>query len=105
LARYDKCVQSLGRDTGALSTALVLSGTRRARRIRDHGEPVRSGLSGVDRLAQNRCKKDSRRRGIGSVQYLYGRVKFPDLPESDLMRSIRRFGEKVMSALRAYEPF
>jgi hypothetical protein len=34
-----------------------------------------------------------------------GEFNFPDLPESDLMRLIRRFGEKVMSALRAYESF
>jgi hypothetical protein len=27
------------------------------------------------------------------------------LPEEDLMRSIRLFGEKVVPALRDYEPF
>jgi alkanesulfonate monooxygenase SsuD/methylene tetrahydromethanopterin reductase-like flavin-dependent oxidoreductase (luciferase family) len=30
---------------------------------------------------------------------------FADLPEADLMRSIRLFGEKVMPALRDHEPF
>ena len=30
---------------------------------------------------------------------------FSDLPEADLMRSIRLFGEKVIPALRDYEPF
>ncbi len=29
---------------------------------------------------------------------------FADLPESDLLRSIRLFGEKVIPALRSYEP-
>jgi len=29
----------------------------------------------------------------------------PDLPEPELMRSILLFGEKVIPALRAYEPF
>ena len=28
-----------------------------------------------------------------------------DLPEPDLLRSIRLFGEKVIPALRDYEPF
>src|SRR5262249_30033947 len=28
-----------------------------------------------------------------------------DLPEADLMRSIRLFGEKVVPALRSFEPF
>ena len=32
-------------------------------------------------------------------------TRFADLPEDDLMRSIRLFGEKVMPALRDYEPF
>jgi len=34
-----------------------------------------------------------------------GEFNFYDLPEDDLMRSIRLFGEKVIPALRAYEPF
>ena len=36
----------------------------------------------------------------GLFNTFMGEFNFPDLPESDLMRSIRRFGEKVMSALR-----
>ena len=44
------------------------------------------------------------RRALPGFTYM-GEFNFPDLPESDLMRSIRRFGEKVMSALRAYESF
>ena len=34
-----------------------------------------------------------------------GEFNFSDLPEADLMRSIRLFGEKVIPALRDYEPF
>jgi hypothetical protein len=34
-----------------------------------------------------------------------GEFNFSDLPEGDLMRSIRLFGEKVMPTLREYEPF
>ena len=30
---------------------------------------------------------------------------FSDLPAADVMRSIRLFGEKVIPALRGYEPF
>jgi hypothetical protein len=34
-----------------------------------------------------------------------GEFNFYDLPEDDLMRSIQLFGEKVIPALRTYEPF
>jgi hypothetical protein len=34
-----------------------------------------------------------------------GEFNFSDLPEDDLMRSIRLFGEKVMPALQDFEPF
>jgi hypothetical protein len=34
-----------------------------------------------------------------------GEFNFADLPEPELMRSIRLFGEQVIPALRAYEPF
>ena len=34
-----------------------------------------------------------------------GSVTFFDLPEENLMRSIKLFGEKVIPALRSYEPF
>jgi hypothetical protein len=33
------------------------------------------------------------------------KFNFSDLPANDLMRSIRLFGEKVIPALRGYEPF
>jgi alkanesulfonate monooxygenase SsuD/methylene tetrahydromethanopterin reductase-like flavin-dependent oxidoreductase (luciferase family) len=41
----------------------------------------------------------------GLFNTFMGEFNFSDLPEGDLMRSIRLFGEKVIPALRAYEPF
>jgi alkanesulfonate monooxygenase SsuD/methylene tetrahydromethanopterin reductase-like flavin-dependent oxidoreductase (luciferase family) len=41
----------------------------------------------------------------GLFNVFLGEFNFSDLPADDLMRSIRLFGEKVMPALRAYEPF
>ena len=41
----------------------------------------------------------------GVFNMFMGEFNFSDLPEDDLMRSIRLFGEKVIPALRAYEPF
>ncbi len=41
----------------------------------------------------------------GLFNTFMGEFNFYDLPERDLMRSIRLFGEKVIPALRAYEPF
>ena len=43
------------------------------------------------------------RAGVFNV--FMGEFNFSDLPEADLMRSIRLFGEKVIPALRGYEPF
>jgi alkanesulfonate monooxygenase SsuD/methylene tetrahydromethanopterin reductase-like flavin-dependent oxidoreductase (luciferase family) len=40
----------------------------------------------------------------GLFNVFLGEFNFSDLPESDLMRSIRLFGEKVIPALREYEP-
>ncbi|CAN0566666.1 unnamed protein product [Laminaria digitata] len=34
-----------------------------------------------------------------------GEFNFADLPEDDLMRSIRLFGEEVIPALRGFEPY
>jgi hypothetical protein len=34
-----------------------------------------------------------------------GEFNFADLPDADLMRSIRLFGERVIPELRDYEPF
>jgi alkanesulfonate monooxygenase SsuD/methylene tetrahydromethanopterin reductase-like flavin-dependent oxidoreductase (luciferase family) len=41
----------------------------------------------------------------GLFNTFLGEFNFADLPEVDLMRSIRLFGEQVIPALRAYEPF
>ena len=41
----------------------------------------------------------------GLYNVFLGEFNFSDLPAADLMRSIRLFGEKVMPALRGYEPF
>ena len=41
----------------------------------------------------------------GLFNTFMGEFNFADLPESDLLRSIQLFGEKVIPALRSYEPF
>jgi alkanesulfonate monooxygenase SsuD/methylene tetrahydromethanopterin reductase-like flavin-dependent oxidoreductase (luciferase family) len=41
----------------------------------------------------------------GLFNVFMGEFNFADLPEPDLMRSIRLFGEKVIPALRELEPF
>jgi alkanesulfonate monooxygenase SsuD/methylene tetrahydromethanopterin reductase-like flavin-dependent oxidoreductase (luciferase family) len=41
----------------------------------------------------------------GLFNTFMGEFNFSDLPEQDLMRSIRLFGEKVIPALRDFEPF
>jgi alkanesulfonate monooxygenase SsuD/methylene tetrahydromethanopterin reductase-like flavin-dependent oxidoreductase (luciferase family) len=41
----------------------------------------------------------------GLFNTFLGEFNFSDLPEADLMRSIRLFGEKVMPALLDFEPF
>lgn len=43
--------------------------------------------------------------GAGLFNVFMGEFNFVDLPEADLLRSIRLFGEKVIPALRGYEPF
>jgi alkanesulfonate monooxygenase SsuD/methylene tetrahydromethanopterin reductase-like flavin-dependent oxidoreductase (luciferase family) len=41
----------------------------------------------------------------GLFNVCMGEFNFSDLPEADLLRSIRLFGERVIPALKAYEPF
>jgi len=41
----------------------------------------------------------------GVFDTFMGEFNFSDLPEPDLLRSIRLFGEEVIPALRGYEPF
>ena len=42
---------------------------------------------------------------LGIFNTFMGEFNFADLPEDDLMRSIRLFGERVMPELRDFEPF
>ncbi len=51
------------------------------------------------------AKKLRKAAEIGFFNTFMGEFNFADLPEADLMRSIRLFGEKVIPALRGYEPF
>ena len=51
------------------------------------------------------AKKLQRASEVGMFNTFMGEFNFSDLPEDDLMRSIRLFGEKVIPALRTYEPF
>jgi alkanesulfonate monooxygenase SsuD/methylene tetrahydromethanopterin reductase-like flavin-dependent oxidoreductase (luciferase family) len=41
----------------------------------------------------------------GVFNTFLGEFNFSDLPEEDLMRSVRLFGEKVIPALKGFEPF
>jgi alkanesulfonate monooxygenase SsuD/methylene tetrahydromethanopterin reductase-like flavin-dependent oxidoreductase (luciferase family) len=87
-----------------------LRGARRARRRQDHVEHLRSGLhhgqrAGFRRLGRDRDEEAPQGAEIGFFNTFMGEFNFADLPEADLMRSIRLFGEKVMPALRDYEPF
>jgi len=41
----------------------------------------------------------------GVFNVFLGEFNFSDLPAADVMRSIRLFGEKVIPALKGYEPF
>jgi alkanesulfonate monooxygenase SsuD/methylene tetrahydromethanopterin reductase-like flavin-dependent oxidoreductase (luciferase family) len=50
-------------------------------------------------------KKLRKAAEVGVFNTLLGEFNFSDLPEDDLMRSIRLFGEKVMPVLKDYEPF
>jgi alkanesulfonate monooxygenase SsuD/methylene tetrahydromethanopterin reductase-like flavin-dependent oxidoreductase (luciferase family) len=42
---------------------------------------------------------------VGMFNTFLGEFNFADLPQADLLRSIRLFGDKVMPELRGYEPF
>ncbi len=51
------------------------------------------------------ARKIQRASEVGMFNTFMGEFNFSDLPEDALMRSIRLFGEKVIPALRTYEPF
>jgi alkanesulfonate monooxygenase SsuD/methylene tetrahydromethanopterin reductase-like flavin-dependent oxidoreductase (luciferase family) len=55
--------------------------------------------------AETVAEKIHKAAQAGLFNTFLGEFNFSDLPESDLMRSIRLFGEKVVPALRGYEPF
>ena len=55
--------------------------------------------------AETVAEKIHKAAQAGLFNTFLGEFNFSDLPESDLLRSIRLFGEKVVPALRAYEPF
>jgi alkanesulfonate monooxygenase SsuD/methylene tetrahydromethanopterin reductase-like flavin-dependent oxidoreductase (luciferase family) len=55
--------------------------------------------------AETVAEKIQKAAQAGLFNVFLGEFNFSDLPERDLMRSIRLFGEKVVPALRAYEPF
>ena len=54
---------------------------------------------------QTVAEKLRRTAETGLFNVFLGEFNFSDLPADDVMRSIRLFGEKVMPALRGYEPF
>jgi alkanesulfonate monooxygenase SsuD/methylene tetrahydromethanopterin reductase-like flavin-dependent oxidoreductase (luciferase family) len=54
---------------------------------------------------QTVAEKIHRAAAEGLFNTFLGEFNFADLPEPDLMRSIRLFGEKVIPALRDFEPF
>jgi alkanesulfonate monooxygenase SsuD/methylene tetrahydromethanopterin reductase-like flavin-dependent oxidoreductase (luciferase family) len=41
----------------------------------------------------------------GVFNVFFGEFNFSDVPADDVLRSIKLFGERVMPALRDYEPF
>jgi alkanesulfonate monooxygenase SsuD/methylene tetrahydromethanopterin reductase-like flavin-dependent oxidoreductase (luciferase family) len=54
---------------------------------------------------QTVAEKIHRAASEGLFNTFLGEFNFADLPEEDLMRSIRLFGEQVIPALRDFEPF
>ena len=88
-------------------------------RFTTRGEPgagkIMSNIFNQDYIMENELvfvgspetvtKKLRKAAEIGFFNTFMGEFNFADLPEADLMRSIRLFGEKVMPALRDYEPF
>ena len=47
--------------------------------------------------------RDAAEKGLFNT--FLGEFNFADLAEADVLRSIKLFGEKVIPALRGYEPF
>jgi alkanesulfonate monooxygenase SsuD/methylene tetrahydromethanopterin reductase-like flavin-dependent oxidoreductase (luciferase family) len=90
-----------------------------AKRFIGRGEPgaseIMANLFDPDYLMKNElvfigspdtvAAKIRQAAGSGVFNVCMGEFNFSDLPADDLMRSIRLFGEKVIPALRDYEPF
>ena len=57
------------------------------------------------RFSETVAKKIRKASEIGLFNTLMCELNFADLPEADLMWSIRLFGEQVIPELRNYEPF
>jgi alkanesulfonate monooxygenase SsuD/methylene tetrahydromethanopterin reductase-like flavin-dependent oxidoreductase (luciferase family) len=95
-------------------------------RVREHakkyigrGEPgaseIMANLFDADYLMKNElvfigsaktvAEKIQAAAKAGLFNVFLGEFNFSDLPENDLLRSIRLFGEQVIPALRSYEPF
>ena len=66
---------------------------------------VRSTISFSSARRKRSRQKSAPPRRPAVFNVFMGEFNFADLPEADLMRSIRLFGEKVIPALRGYEPF
>ena len=54
---------------------------------------------------QTVAQKIHRAAKDGVFNVFMGEFNFSDLPQKDLMRSIKLFGQQVVPALREYEPF
>ncbi len=59
----------------------------------------------LHRFAQDGGGKIHAAAASGMFNVFMGEFNFSDLPEPDLMRSIRLFGETLIPALREFEPF
>ncbi len=92
---------------------------RQRKRFEERGEygaaKIMSSMFDPDFILQNQlmfigspktvAKKIYEASKIGVFNTVMGEFNFSDLPEVDLMRSIRLFGEQVIPALRDHEPF
>jgi alkanesulfonate monooxygenase SsuD/methylene tetrahydromethanopterin reductase-like flavin-dependent oxidoreductase (luciferase family) len=100
-------------------SALTKAQVERAKLFEERGEPgaaeVMRHLTDPDWLLANDMillgspktvtRKLREFASEGLFNTFFAEFNFGDLPEADLMRSIRLFGEEVMPALRDFEPF
>jgi alkanesulfonate monooxygenase SsuD/methylene tetrahydromethanopterin reductase-like flavin-dependent oxidoreductase (luciferase family) len=90
-----------------------------SRKFTDRGEPgaseIVANLFDADYLMKNElvfigspqtvARKIRAAAQGGLFNVFMGEFNFSDLPEPELMRSIRLFGERVIPALCSFEPF